>query len=266
MLEPRLIATYADLLAATGDAPLVRHEVGEDLLAQPLALGRAVLFLREIQNGDIGAVALGPSDDVAALLATDWRTAPGFARCGLTVERVNRPVLVASGARGLGEWRTMVVDAAALQHRPVPSGCSVDRVVDKAEARAFVAAHYSDRWLAPTPRGEAWVGVRDADGRLLATGMTSMTPAAVPRLAGITVPPDQRGRGLGWQVTQALVELGLAVCDVVTLGVDDDNTTARALYGAMGFVTTHELSSAALPGRSSPGPDRRASGGDGLRE
>ena len=139
---------------------------------------------------------------------------------------------------------------AALVRRPVPEGIHPDSDVDRQEARAFVDAHYSSKWLAPHPVGETWVGLRDDAGILRATGLAAVTPAGVVRLSGITVPAAERGRGLGRAVTQGLVEHGLTVADEVTLGVDDDNHAARATYSRMGFRVSHDFSSGLLvPGK-----------------
>lgn len=238
------LSTYATLLAATDGAPLVRHEVGPELLAPPRQLGGAVLFLREIQTGAVGAVALGPTADVAALLSLPWQTWPGYeAIRGMTVERDNHDALVAAGARGIGEWSTMVVDEASLVRRAVPEGLKVELGIPPEEARAFVDQHYSAKWLAPAPLGETWVGLRDRDGALQATGMASVTPAGFVRLSGITVPAAARGRGLGWAVAQALTQHGFTVSDEVTLGVDDDNMAARTTYSHMGYRVSHRFSS-----------------------
>jgi ribosomal protein S18 acetylase RimI-like enzyme len=58
-----------------------------------------------------------------------------------------------------------------------------------------------------------------------------------------------RRRGLGWAVTQALVEVGLERSEAVVLGVDEDNLAGRSLYRTMGFRLDHELVSGILPPR-----------------
>ena len=71
--------SYAALLAAADRDPLVGFEHAPEPLAPPLALGDAVLFVRENQLGSAGAVAIGPHDDVEELLRSDWRHQPGWA-------------------------------------------------------------------------------------------------------------------------------------------------------------------------------------------
>ena len=242
------LRSWSELSAATGGAALVRHEVGPDLIAPAHRLGDAVLFLREIQSGALGAVVLGPdSGDIAELLGSPWQSWPGYRGVrGVTVERANHRALEEVGARGLGLWSSMAVSRDDLVRRPVPEGIHPDSDVDRQEARAFVDAHYSSKWLAPHPVGETWVGLRDDAGILRATGLAAVTPAGVVRLSGITVPAAERGRGLGRAVTQDLVEHGLTVADEVTLGVDDDNHAARVTYSRMGFRVSHDFSSGLL--------------------
>lgn len=250
---PAVITSYAALLAAADGAPVVRHDVGPHLLAPALALGRAVLLLRRIQTGAIGAVALGPLPDVTDLLASNWRAAEGYAHLrSLTVERDNHGVLEALGARDIGLWSTMVVDRCSLRRVEGPPGLTVDVDVPRAQARAFVDEHYHSRWLAPPSPAEVWGGVRDGSGDLVAAGMVAPTAAGIPRLAGITVPVARRGQGLGRLVTHVITEIGLAGAPVVTLGVDDDNLTARRTYAALGFTVTHAFSSGTLPGPRTP--------------
>lgn len=272
-MRPTLISSYDGLLAASGKAPLVRHEVGPELLAPGLMIGRAVMFVREDQTGAQGVAVLGPREEVSALLASSWRSVPGYAGIrSVTVEQSSREALVAAGGRGIGDWGTMAISSLAprrvdvfqdahgcleyidpASHQTLAAasaaptrGLRVDHDVPRAEARSFVAQHYSSRWLASAPPGEVWAGVRDSDGTLRATGMGSLTPAGYLRLAGITVPTESRGQGLGHAVTRALVEIGLAINDEAVLGVDDDNFAARKLYAAMGFRLTHTFSSGAL--------------------
>jgi len=246
------LRSWSELSAATGGAALVRHEVGPDLIAPAHRLGDAVLFLREIQTGAIGAVVLGPEpEEVAELLGSPWQSWPGYRGVrGVTVERANHRALEEVGVRGIGLWSSMVVSRDDLVRRPVPEGIHPDSDVDRQEARAFVDAHYSSKWLAPHPVGETWVGLRDDAGILRATGLAAVTPAGVVRLSGITVPAAERGRGLGRAETQNLVEHGLTVADEVTLGVDDDNHAARVTYSRMGFRVSHDFSSGLLvPGK-----------------
>ena len=81
----------------------------------------------------------------------------------------------------------------------------------------------------------------------MATGLAACTPGRAIRLTSIAVDARQRGRGLGWAVTQALVDRGLERSRTVILGVDEDNLVGRALYRAIGFRLDHELVSGLFP-------------------
>ena len=244
----RELPDLAALLSACGDDALVAYEVGPELPAPPLALGRAVLFRRETQLGFAGAAALGPVDDLAALLMSPWRQVPGWeGERSITVPAASEPTLRALGVRGVGLWTTMSLRPGDLRRRPTPDGIRVDFGLDRGQARSFVDEHYSARWLAPEPAGETWVALRDEAGEVWATGLAAMTPAGVTRLSSITVSRDARRRGLGWALAQALTDFGLSRSAVVTLGVDDDNPVAMALYPAMGYRVDHALASGALP-------------------
>ncbi len=244
----RELPDLAALLSASGDDALVAYEVGPELLAPPLGLGRAVLFRRETQLGFAGAAALGPVDDVAALLTSPWRQVPGWeGERSITVPAASEPTLRALGVRGVGLWTTMSLRPGEMRRRPAPDGIAVDEDLDPREARAFVDEHYSARWLAPEPAGETWVALRDGAGAVLATGLAALTPAGATRISSVTVSRDARRAGLGWALAQALTDVGLSRSSAVTLGVDEDNLVAMALYPAMGYRVDHALASGALP-------------------
>lgn len=194
----RELPDLAALLSASGDDALVAYEVGPELLAPPLGLGRAVLFRRETQLGFAGAAALGPVDDVAALLTSPWRQVPGWeGERSITVPAASEPTLRALGVRGVGLWTTMSLRPGEMRRRPAPDGIAVDEDLDPREARAFVDEHYSARWLAPEPAGETWVALRDGAGAVLATGLAALTPAGATRISSVTVSRDARRAGLG---------------------------------------------------------------------
>lgn len=65
-------------------------------------------------------------------------------------------------------------------------------------------------------------------------------------LAGLTVAPDQRGRGLGAALTAGMTRALLARHDTVALGVYTDNVGAARLYRRLGFTNTLPLSSVRL--------------------
>lgn len=137
---------------------------------------------------------------------------------------------------------------------PPPPQRGEDRVVDLDEQgiAAFLAAASPTASALPgSERVNGWVGVRAADGALLACAAdTSMTPA-IGHLSSIAVSPAARGQGLGSAVTAALTRrFFTAGAEIVTLGMYADNTAGRALYDRLGFADDHRFTSGRLQVRS----------------
>jgi ribosomal protein S18 acetylase RimI-like enzyme len=241
------LSTYAELLAACGQDPVVAHEVGPQLLAPPISGDGAVIFRRESQLGTTGAMALGSRAAVQALLLRPWRSTPGWEReRSLTLPRAAQEALTALGGRAAGEWDWMMVRPGDLRARALPAGVEPGPI-DRDAARAFVAEHHSARWITPRPVAETWIALREKDGQVVAVGLASATPSGDTRLSSITVDAAYRGRGLGWAVTQALTEVGFARSAAVVLGVERSNPAGQGLYAAIGFRRVHEFVSAILP-------------------
>ncbi len=127
-----------------------------------------------------------------------------------------------------------------------------DRVIgldatDEEQIRALleVANARTDARPFETP-AQRWVGVRDADGTLVACGVRDETVAGIPILEGITVRADQRGRGLGLAVTASLTREAVRSDGVCTLGMYSDNDVARRLYHGLGYGEDHVWSSRRL--------------------
>jgi ribosomal protein S18 acetylase RimI-like enzyme len=117
---------------------------------------------------------------------------------------------------------------------------------------AFLDAHNPRTHGQPFARPrQLWVGVRDrrGDGELVAIGCSEPNPAGTPHLAGITVDPALRGRGLGAAVTAYLTTEGVERTGVCTLGMYADNDRARALYHRLGYATAEVWSTRPLLGR-----------------
>ena len=86
-----------------------------------------------------------------------------------------------------------------------------------------------------------WYGIRDGD-RLIACG-ADCTRGDVGFLAGLTVAPEHRGRGLGAALTAGLTRALAARYDVVALGVYPANTGAIRLYRRLGYTDSLALTS-----------------------
>lgn len=243
----RAVATRAELLGLTGDAPVLRYEVGDDL-GPAVEHEGAVLFPRVAQSGHTDLVALGPDDGIVAIL---WRRAelrePLSTASSLTVESRSRDALVRLGLPEPGRWvlMTSTDDPRLGAHSPdaQPVVLGPERY---AEVRAFLDEHYTSRWTTPgRMAGEQWLG-HERDGRLVAAGCVCRTPADVALLGGITVARQARGLGLGRSLTVALTRIGLAETGVVTLGLDEGNPVAEKLYLDLGFTVAHEWASVPL--------------------
>jgi ribosomal protein S18 acetylase RimI-like enzyme len=94
-----------------------------------------------------------------------------------------------------------------------------------------------------------WVGVRDAQGVLVACAADRPYVEGVPHLASITVSAAARGQGLGSAVTAAITRRALVDehAPVVTLGMYTSNDVGRALYRRLGFTESHRFESGLLP-------------------
>ena len=147
----------------------------------------------------------------------------------------------------------------------------LDDRADKAELLDFAHAHNPRVW---TRIGEGavtrWVGVRDADGSLLAVGGAEREDSGAPHLAGIVTATHARGQGWGSVVSAALTRWAVAAHGVCTLGMFSDNEPARRLYRRPGYRTARRWCSrhlrSAEPGRPGPhaaAPDRQVSSAGG---
>ncbi|MGS2619930.1 GNAT family N-acetyltransferase [Micromonospora sp. LZ34] len=94
------------------------------------------------------------------------------------------------------------------------------------------------------PRVVDWYGIRDGD-RLVACG-ADRSRGDIGFLAGLTVAPDRRGRGLGAALTAGMTRALFARRDTVALGVYTANVGAVRLYRRLGFTGTLARSSVRL--------------------
>jgi GNAT superfamily N-acetyltransferase len=240
----RRVATPDELVRLTDRHPVAVLDIGRGLSAPGWAVedsGRAVLVPRRSDHGVPGAAVLGDADGIDALFA-ESRVREWFLDSGshhLSAPREHHHVVARHldlGSRG-GDWDWMwtrtAPPAVPGEERVVPL-----RPADRDEVTAFLAAHSPSTHGQPFARpGQEWVGVRGADGTLLACGGSEPSEAGTPTLAGIAVATDHRRSGLGAAVTAVLTRRAVASAGACALGMFADNDAARSVYERLGFTT-----------------------------
>lgn len=252
MSAVRALASAAELVTATGGHPVIVLDVGAGFVAPAYAVGSglgdgAVAFHRRSDHGVPGTAALGTASGLAALLdepvVRAWVTGGGNRHLsvprGLVDVAAER---LALGDRG-GEWDWLWTRSEP----PVVAGegrvAPLDPA-DRTEVVAFLDEHSPRTHGQPFARpAQLWVGVRAADGSLVATGCSEPCQAGTPTLAGIAVAGEHRGEGWGAAVTAHLTRRAVRGAGACALGMFADNDVARRLYHRLGFTTGMEWTS-----------------------
>ncbi|GAB7189809.1 hypothetical protein NUM3379_05150 [Kineococcus sp. NUM-3379] len=257
---PHPLPGRAALLAASGDDPFVRFELPVDRPVRAWALPGAWAFLRPRPPGLAGRTltVLGAADAVGALAAGVLPLLRAQDAVGWLTQSRGAPL--PAGAGGGDDWDWFWTAAAPppqpgeedVRALPPAAAPEVLDLLRRASPRSSAAPG--------EPGVLAWVGVRDGSGRLVACAAHTENVPGVPHLASVATDPAGRGRGLGAAVTAALTRRLLAAgAPAVTLGMYADNDVARRLYGRLGFVRAHALSSRRLP-QEEAGPRPRGTG------
>ncbi|WP_416905238.1 GNAT family N-acetyltransferase [Micromonospora echinospora] len=233
----RAVHGRAAVLAATGHHPYARHVLGRDDEPRAWLRDGTTAWLLPAERGPAGG-AFGPPGPAVEFFAA----------------------LLAEGAVRAGQWlhlpRLDPVDLAGrlpvVQHNdwdflwataPPPPQPDEERVVrltraDLPALTALVDAAYPGTTSPPgDPRVVDWYGIRAGD-RLVAAG-ADRSQGEIGFLAGLTVAPTERGRGLGAALTVGMTRALFARYDHVALGVYTHNVGALRLYRRLGF--THSL-------------------------
>lgn len=235
-----------------GGSPVVRAEAPTTVSQPALGLRRgptwAVAFVRPththghnlmLHAGDDTSEVLSSA---AAALLEDLVTAAPFAgwveaarakgATGVSLPRTLEHLgglLGAEGGRWEWMWSTTPPEGEA-------AGLGELAVDARDELLAFLAEHNPGTDGQPFARpGQRWIGARDTDGSLLGTGCCEVEHSGAPVLAGITVAPAARGRGLGRAITAELTRGAIATHGWSTLGMYSHNDIARGIYLGLGY-------------------------------
>ncbi len=117
---------------------------------------------------------------------------------------------------------------------------------------AFFAAHYPERWFDPSMLAlpDTHVGLFESGELVAVAGVHVFAPTQrVCALGNIAVHRDHRGRGLGREVTAALMRKLAARVDHLGLNVLASNTKAQRCYHALGFEVACEFAEASASAR-----------------
>ena len=236
------LGSAAEVLVATGHDPFARGSLRRPLTRGWLA-GRAVAWMGvDAQEQTSYLNALGPPDEVGALLAD---LLPELApRQRLTVPRGTPAHLPAWVSMEMTDWDLRWLGAPPPEQ---PGEQAVADITNDVEVAALLSESSPTASALPgDPAVRRWVGIREG-GRLIACAADTSAATAVGHLSSIAVHPSARGRRLGATVTAALTRRLFADgCDIVTLGMYADNAYGRAMYDGLGFADTHRFTSGPL--------------------
>ncbi|MEE1788984.1 GNAT family N-acetyltransferase [Streptomyces sp. SP17BM10] len=122
---------------------------------------------------------------------------------------------------------------------------------DVPDLRALLAEAYPGSWFDERLVPGGYVGLRGADGRLLATAGVHVRSAAygVAVLGNVTTRPDARGRGLARACVTALCHRLAETTAHIGLNVRTDNAPAIHLYERLGFTSVATFEELVIAGR-----------------
>ncbi|MGC5286745.1 GNAT family N-acetyltransferase [Micromonospora sp. DT231] len=244
IIDDRVLQDRSAVLAAVGYHPFARHALGRATPARAYRGDGAVLWLVPPEYGPAGC-AIGPAEaalEICVALAADGVLQPGQR---LHLPRHDRALLadrlaVAEHSDWDFHW-TDTVPPTQSDEQPVVRLTDADQP----ELTALVEESFPSSTSRPgDPRVVDWYGIRAGD-RLVACG-ADRSQGDIGFVAGLTVAPDQRGRGLGASLTAGMTRALLARHDTVGLGVYTHNVGATRLYRRLGYTNTLPLSSIRL--------------------
>ncbi|MEV4121444.1 GNAT family N-acetyltransferase [Micromonospora sp. NPDC049645] len=244
IVEDQELTDRVTILDAVGHHPFARHALGRAVPARAYRRDGAVLWLVPPEHGPAGCAigAAEPALEICVRLAADGMLHPGHR---LHLPRHDRGLLTDRlPVAEHSDWDFHWSDTSP------PTQPDEQRVVrltdaDRPALEALIDEAFPRTTSRPgDPRVVDWYGIRDGD-RLVACG-ADRSQSDVGFLAGLTVAPDQRGRGLGASLTAGMTRALLARHDIVALGVYTFNVGAARLYRRLGFTNVLPLSSIRL--------------------
>ncbi len=241
----------ARLVDWTDGSPVVRAEAPSSVEQPALGIRRgpawAVAFVRPththghnlmLHAGDDGDEVLSPT---AASLLDELVTAPPFAgwvdrarakgATGVSLPRTMEHLGGLLGVEG-GRWEWMWCTEA-----PEGDGTGLVELPESARDDLVDLLEEHNRGTDGQPfarPGQRWVGAYEGE-ELLGAGCCEEEHAGAPVLAGITVHPRARGRGLGRAITAELTRGAISTHGWSTLGMYSHNDLARGLYLDLGY-------------------------------
>ncbi|MEU8423812.1 GNAT family N-acetyltransferase [Micromonospora sp. NPDC048835] len=244
IIEGQLLPDRDAILGAVGRHPFARHALGRPVPVRGYRRDGAVLWLVAPEHGPAGC-AIGPAEavlEICVALAADGVLQPGQR---LHLPRHDRALL--AGRLAVAEHSDWDFHWTDTSPPTQPDERSVVRLTDADQPAlaALVEESFPSSTSRPgDPRVVDWYGVRDGD-RLVACG-ADRSQGDIGFLAGLTVAPDHRGRGLGAALTAGMTRALLSRNGMVGLGVYTHNVGAARLYRRLGFTNTLPLSSIRL--------------------
>ncbi|GGK56232.1 hypothetical protein Ppa06_10710 [Planomonospora parontospora subsp. parontospora] len=228
-------AGRADVLAMAGDDPYVRMVLTDRSVGYRGA--GAVAWSGETPRTPLLGLRGAPSD-AARLLATlhdDGLVQPGTL---LRLPPGAGELLGSLPLRHVEDWQFRWTDAPPPK---LPGGGRVEVLPTTDGITVLLDSGNPDASVRPGVRHvRRWHGVRD--GKELVACGADVSYGGVGYLAGLTVAPHHRGRGLGAALTLAMSRAVLAEFGTAALGVNTANHGAIRLYERLGFTSVVEVS------------------------
>jgi predicted GNAT family acetyltransferase len=206
-----------------------------------LALGDAAGALRMAPDYGLFAAAADRSPQSRAALAG---LVPADSSLAI-VEAEPWPPVPGTAAQTHSVWQ-MVCPRLTDDARPATFDIVPLTEADAPQMLALATLTRPGPFFARTHRLGDFVGVKAADGRLLAMAGERMKPAGFTEVSGVCTQPEQRGRGYAGALMRVICAAILARGETPFLHSFAHNTGAIALYESLGFSLRHAMTMTVL--------------------